>query len=285
MHARRGPRLLAGIIAPAALLLVANPGAARANEPLPAPTGNAYDVLGRVFAPFTNVLLSGGRDPNKAMALEIRIAGVEGRLPSQFAGATLRAWVQNPDKLRLEAPVFGEKFIVTRNGNEVWAMPGDKVQFLLNQFKKKPPPSPKTNTPLAVPITAQQAIFLVALFDVENRDVAEIEEINGRPLRVLTAGLQPDLAAAAQAEDFKATVWIDGAHRPRRMEIFRRDFSTLVDLPVIQFVPALPAGTWQPPADATNIYRTSAEDLEAVLYVVVNSLHTSSNDTPWQHER
>lgn len=253
--------------------------------PPPAPTDNAYDVLGRVLAPFTNVLLSGGRDANKAMAMEIRIAGVEGRLPSQFAGATLRAWVENPDKLRLEAPVFGEKFTVTRHGNEVWAMPGDKVEFLLQQFSKKPPPSPKTNTPLAVPISAQQAVFLVALFDVANRDVAEVDDLDGRPVRVLTAGLQPDLAKAAQADDFKATLWIDGDYRPRRMEIFRRDFSTLVDLPIIQFVPALPAGTWQPPADAGNIYRTTAEDLEAVLYVVVNSLHTDSNDQPWQHER
>jgi hypothetical protein len=261
------------------------PDAARATEPLPAPTGNAYDVLGRVFAPFTNVLLSGGRDPNKAMAMEMRIAGVKGRLPSQFAGATLRAWVENPDKLRLEAPVFGEKFIVTRNGGEVWAIPGDKVEFLLAQFKKKPPPSPKTNTPLAVPITAQQAIFLVALFDVENRQVAEVDEIDGLPVRVLTAGLQPDLAQAAQADDFRASLWIDGQYRPRRVEIFRRDFSTLVELPVIQFVPTLPLGTWEPPVNATNIYRTSAEDLEAVLYVVVNSLHTDSNDTPWLYER
>jgi hypothetical protein len=276
-------RILPGLLLFAAIGLA--PAAEDATAPLPAPTGNAYDVLGRVFAPFTNVLLSGGRDPNKAMALEMRIAAVEGRLPSQFQGAILRAWVENPDKLRLEAPVFGEKFIVTRNGDEVWAMPGDKVEFLLNQFKKKPPPSPKTNTPLAVPITAQQAIFLVALFDVENRDVAEVDEVAGRPVRVLTAGLQPDLASAAQAADFKASVWIDGEYRPRRIEIFRRDFSTLVDLPVIQFVPTLPPGTWQPPADATNVYRTSAADLEAVLYVVINSLHTDSNDKPWQHEQ
>lgn len=249
-----------------------------------APTGNPYDVLGRLFRPFTNVLLSGGQDPERAMQLRLRIAAVEGRLPSEFVGAEIKAWVENPDKLRMEAPVFGEVFTVVREGNSVWATPGDKIEFLLGQFKAKPPPSPKNGTPLSVPITAQQAIFLVALFDVQNRQEAEIEQHGEETLRVITAGLQPDMAKAAGAEDFRASLWIDGRYRPRRMQIFRRDFSTVVDFLQVRFLPTLPPSTWEPPADATNVYRTTAEQLEAVLYVVVNSLHTESNAEPWKNE-
>lgn len=248
-----------------------------------APSGNAYDVLGRLFRPFTNVLLSGGKDPERAMELRFRIAAVEGRLPSQFVGAEMRAWVENPDKLRLEAPVFGEVFTVVRQGDQVWATPGDKIEFLLNQFQAKPPPSPKSDTPLSIPITAQQAVFLVALFDVQNRNEAEIEQQGNETFRVIHAGLQQELAKAAGAEDFRATVWIDGGHRPRRLQIFRRDFSTVVDFLQIRFAPTLPPATWEPPADATNIYRTTAAHLEAVLFVVVNSLHTDSNDQPWKN--
>jgi hypothetical protein len=250
----------------------------------PAPRGNPYDVLGRVFQPFTNVLLSGGARPEKAMHLAMRISAVEGRLPQQFVGATLKAWVESPDKLRLDAPVFGEDFTVVRNGNEVWATPGDKIEFLLNHFKTKPPPSPKNNTPLSVPITAQQAIFLVALFDVDNRDVAEIEALGNEEFRIITAGLQNELAVAAKADDFRASLWIDHTHRPRRIEIKRRDFSTVVDFLQVSFSPTLPAETWSTP-ETTNIYRTTAENLETVLFVVVNSLHTNSENQPWHKEK
>lgn len=250
-----------------------------------APLGNPYDILGRVFRPFTNVLLRGGRDPEKAMEIEMTISEVQGRLPTQFSGATLRAWVENPDKLRMEAPVFGELFTVVRNGNEVWATPGDKVEFLLKQFKFKPPPTRKEGTPLFVPITAQQAIFLVALFALENRDVAEVDEWQGSQMRILSGGLMPDLAKAAKADDFRAEIWVDGAFRPRRMGITRKDFFVMVDINKARFSPSLPATTWQPPADTTNIYKTNADNLEAVLYVVINSLHTASNDSPWEKER
>jgi hypothetical protein len=266
------------------------PSMAPASEPTkPAipdpPTGNPYDVLGRVFRPFTNVLLAGGRDPEKAMALQFRIAEVTGRLPKNFAGATLRAYVQNPDKLRLDAPVFGETFTIVRNGPEVWATPGDKIEFLMNQFRLKPEPTSKPNTPLFVPISAQQAIFLVALFDMTNRTVAEIEEINGVPCRVLSGGLMPDLGRAAKAEDFRATLWIDGAYRPRQLTVERKDFTAKVDVLRAEFGATLPDSLWQPPADSTNIYRTKSDYLEAVLYVVVNSLHTDSEDKPWENER
>jgi len=276
---------------PALLLLLAVliflPAGARAesNEAdKTAPRGNPYDLLGRVLQPFTNVLLSGGNQPEKAMQLAFRIAAVEGRLPKDFVGATVKAWVENPDKLRMEAPVFGENFIVARHGNEVWATPGDKIEFLLSHFKSTPPPSPKTDTPLSVPITARQAIFLVALFDIENRDVAEVETIGGEEFRIITASLQKELAVAARADDFRASLWIDHSHRPRRLEIMRRDFSTTVDFLQVRFLPTLPAETWQAP-DSPNVYRTTADQLERVLYVVVNSLHTDSDSQPWQHER
>lgn len=256
------------------------------SEPVPEPpTGNPYDVLGRMFRPFTNVLLSGGKDPQKAMGLQFQIAEVTGRLPKNFSGATLKAYVQNPDKLRLDAPVFGETFTIVRKGNEVWATPGDKIEFLMNQFKLKPEPTSKPNTPLFVPISAQQAIFLVALFDLANRDTAEIEEIRGVPCRILSGGLMPDLGRAAKADDFRATVWVDGNYKPRQLSVERKDFTAKVDVLRAEFGATLPDSLWEPPADTTNIYRTKADYLEAVLYVVVNSLHTDSEDEPWKSER
>jgi len=250
-----------------------------------APRENPYDVLGKMLRPFFSVFLIGGQDVNKAMVLEMKVAQVSGRLPKQFEGATLRAAVQFPDKVKLEAPVFGESFTVCRNGPEVWATPGQKVGFLLDQFKLKPQPTQKASTPLFLPFTAQQAVFLVALFTMENPNVAEMDELNGETCRILTARLMPELGKAAKAEDFKAVVWIAPGYVPRRVEISRNDFSAVIDVTALKFSPALPASEWNPPAGDADVFRTRSEYLEQLLYVVVNSLQAKPGDQPWLNEK
>ncbi|MEO8207256.1 MAG: hypothetical protein ABI615_13830, partial [Chthoniobacterales bacterium] len=96
---------------------------------------NRYDVIGKMFAPFVNILLTDTKNPNHAALLTIVFQEVTGRLPKQFKGATLSAAVEYPDKVKLEAPVLGERVIVCRNGDQVWGIPGEKIEFLLKQFK------------------------------------------------------------------------------------------------------------------------------------------------------
>ena len=247
------------------------------------PRDNPYDVIGKVFSPFWTVLLQDNKNAaNRACTMTIVMTEVSGRLPKQMAGATLRAAVQFPDKVKLEAPVMGEDVTVCRNGENVWATPGAKVEFLLRQFKAKPPPTRKSNTPLYLPITATQAIFLPALFTVERADVAEVETINGEDCRVITAGLMPQLAKAAKAEGFRARMWVAAGYAPRRFEITQPDFTATVEIRDLKFSPSLPASTWQPPAGVTDIYKTNADMLDAVLFVVMNSLKMNESDAPWQ---
>lgn len=265
---------------PLATLLLA--ASALAQE---APRENPYDVLGKMFRPFFSVFLVGGKDANKAMVLEMKMTEVTGRLPKEFAGATLRAAVQFPDKVKLEAPVLGEHVTVCRNGSEVWATPGQKVSFLLEQFKLKPRPTNKASTPLFLPFTAQQAVFLIALFTMENPNVAEMDDYNGESCRLLTARLMPELAKAAKAEDFKAVVWVAPGYVPRRVEISRGDFSAVIEITSLKFTPSLPASEWNPPAGDADVFRTQSEYLEQLLYVVMNSLQTKSGDQPWLNEK
>lgn len=249
-----------------------------AQEP---PRDNPYDVIGKVFSPFWSVLLADTKAPNKACSMTIVMTEVTGRLPKQMAGATLRAAVQFPDKVMLQAPVMGEDVTVCRNGDAVWATPGAKVEFLLNQFKVKPAPTKKKNTPIFLPITAQQAIFLPALFAVAKADVAEVEPVDGVDCRVITAGLMPELAKAARAEGFRARMWVAPGYVPRKFEIKQPDFTAVVEIRDLKFSPSLPATTWQPPEGVTDIYRTNADMLDAVLFVVMNSLKMNEGDTPW----
>jgi hypothetical protein len=253
---------------------------ARAQQPAGPPRDNPYDVIGKVFAPFWSVLLAATNSPNKAASLTITMTSVSGRLPKDMEGATLKASVEFPDKVKLMAPVMGEVITVCRNGDEVWATPGAKVEFLLSQFKVKPPPTRKTKTPIYLPITAQQAFFLPAIFTIMNADKAEVQELNGEECRVITAGLMPDLAKAARAEGFRAQMWVAPGYAPRRFVITQPDFTATADITNLRFGPSLVPETWQPPAGVTDIYRTNADMLDAVLFVVMNSLKTAAPSTP-----
>jgi hypothetical protein len=246
------------------------------------PRDNPYDVIGKVFSPFWSVLLAATKSPNKACTMTIEMVEVSGRLPKQMTGATLKAAVQFPDKVKLQAPVLGEEITVCRDGDKVWAYPGAKVEFLLKRFKGQgPPPTKKKNTPLYLPITPQQAIFLPALFTVSRPDVAEIQSLHGEDCRVITAGLMPELARAARAEGFRAKMWVAPGYVPRRVEITQPDFVAVTEIKDLRFSPSLPASTWQPPTDVSDIYWTNAEMLDSVLFVVMNSLKMSESDQPW----
>lgn len=245
------------------------------------PRENPYDVVAKIFQPLWGVLLSESNSTNRAATIKMQMTEVTGRLPKEMMGATLQAAVQFPDKVKLQAPVLGEEFTICRNGNEVWATPGKKVEYLVAQFKVVPKKNIKLNTPIFLPITPQQAIFLPALFSVSRPDVAEVEDLNGEDCRVLTAGLMQELARATKAEDFQARVWVASGHELRRVEVKRKDFSAVVDIQEMTFAPALPASTWEPPAGDTDVFRTSPEMLEGLLYIVMNSLKTGERDTPW----
>lgn len=254
--------------------------ASRVGAQQPAPRENPYDVIAKIFQPFLGVLLTESNGANRAASLQLEVTDVGGRLPQEMKGATLQAEVQFPDKLKVAAPVLGETFTICRNGDEVWATPGSKVQHLLSQFQVVPRKGPKLKTPFALPITPQQAIFLPALFSVIRPDVAEVEELNGASCRVLTAGLMPELAKATRAEDFHARVWVAAAYKIKRLEVKRRDFSTVVDVRELMFSPTLPTSTWEPPAGASDIYRTTPEMLEGLLYIVMNSLKADAQGGP-----
>jgi hypothetical protein len=271
--------MISRIVRTLAILLAITPPFGRA-QPGP-PRDNPYDVIGKVFSPFWSVLLADTKSPNKACTMTLELVEVSGRLPKQMAGASLQAAVQFPDKVKLQAPVFGETFTVCRNGDKVWAHPGAKVEFLLKRFKGKPPPTKKKHTPIYLPITAQQAIFLPALFTVSNANVAEIQNLNGEDCRLISGGLMPELARAAKAEGFRARMWVAPGYLPRRIEITQPDFVAITEIKDLKFSPSLPASTWEPPAGVTDLYWTDSDMLDAVLFVVMNSLKMKESDQPW----
>ncbi len=245
-----------------------------------APTENRYDVVAKIFQPFWSVLLAGGEGQDRAMALKIVMSEVTGRLPKEFEGATLDAAAQFPDKVKLTAPVLGERMTVCRNGDEVWAVPGAKIEYLLKQFAGKlPKPTEKKNTPLFLPISAQQAVFLPALFVMEEGVL--IEDLDGEPTRVLSGGLMPELAKAAKAEDFRASIWVADGYVPRQIKVVQKTFTATVKIKDLQFAPGFQSVVWNPPVGETDVYKTTPEVLEQLLFVLMNSVQSKEGEEPW----
>ncbi len=232
------------------------------------PRDNPYDVIGKMFQPLWSVFLSESAGANKAMTLTMEMS----RAGSGAEASTVRLSVQFPDKVRLEAPVLGENVVVCRDGDRVWATPGEKIEFLLKQFRIVPGRAKNFSTPIPLPITAQQAIFLPALFTVERSDVAEVDEIDGVPYRVLTATLMPELERMVNAEDFHARVWVASTYAPRRLELRSGNFNAVVDIKEMLFARDLPVSTWARPVGSADVYSTNADMLEGLLSVVMNSM-------------
>jgi len=120
-------------------------------------------------------------------------------------------------------------------------------------------------------VTAQQAVFLPALFTLD--EGKQFDTLDGEPVRVISGGLMPELAKSTKSEDFRAEMWVAAGYVPRQMRITRRDFTATVQIKDLQFVPKLPGKTWQPPEGVTDIYRTTPEVLQQLLFVVMNSVN------------
>lgn len=250
--------------------------------PGPAPVGNRYDILSKMITPLAGVMLGGAQTSDRALTLRATVDQVAGRLPKAMKGASFKALIQYPGRIRIEAPVLGETLTVCRNGNEVWAMPGSKIQFLLGQFQQKPRPQPKNGAPVQLPFTAQQAVLLPALFQLERTE--EVAEIDGYPCRIVSGGLIPEVAKAANAQDFSAKLWICSDYSPKRIDIRRSDFAMSFLIGELSYAKEYPPSTWQPPAGATDVYKCDASQIEQLLYVLMNSLQMTAEDKPWLNE-
>src|SRR4051812_22262476 len=138
----------------AALLVLFLP-AARARE-------NAYDVVGKVLAPYTQVIAGSTKTKNRAITMQLKI--------EDAGGGDVDFAVQMPDRLRVTAPLAGEKITVCRDGQKIWAYPGSRLQAMLGDpavAKALPEADRKFKlAPFELPMPEKQLAFLPVLFKV-----------------------------------------------------------------------------------------------------------------------
>ena len=231
---------------------------------------NKYDVLAKALAPFINVLAEKTKNPNRAMSLVARVERLTG-LPPELAGARAELDLQYPDRLRIRGPLLGEQVTACRNGQQLWAIPGERLQAALDLAvaqRKLPKPDPKARLePFRLPLPQKQLVFLPALFDVAD---AGFESLDGVENRVLDLTLMPELDRQLEQRGWHGRLWIRPDGKPARLVVARPGWELAVRFEKVAFAPRLPDATWEPPADAASgVLTLDAPRFQQLLRAIV----------------
>jgi hypothetical protein len=209
---------------------------------------NRYNVLGRLIRPFVSVFTKDTKSPNRAFSLTAKLEMMTD-LPAAFVGSTADLALQYPDKLKIHAPFLGDEITICRNGQDVWAYPGAKVDALLNEHfagKKLAKGSKDPLGPFESPIPEKELVLAPVLFEV--KDVGT-ETLDDARCRVLDLYLMPELAHSLKAQGWAARVWVRDDGAPARISFAKPGWQIAVRLQRVEFSPKLPPETWEPTAE------------------------------------
>lgn len=238
------------------LLMVSSTAAADTRE-------NCYDVLAKMLAPFTALFSTTHDKARNAMTAEITVVEMTG-MPQELAGTKAGLALAPPDKLRVSSQAFDELYVVCRNGQNIWVLPGLKFDTLLGQLPASPPA--KANAKLGdftLPVPEKELVFLPALFHVS--DGAD-ETVNGTACRVLNATLIPEVARSLNANGWSARAWVGANYKPVRLELNGPQWHAVVVFNAIDFLPSLPPETWKPSPEQTDVLQLNASQFWQLLY-------------------
>lgn len=210
---------------------------------------NRYDVVSKVLMPFVQVLAKSNKSPYLAVTFDARLEALTD-LPPDLANAQVSLALESPDKLRLQAPILGENLLVGRNGQQVWAMPGSRIQALLDiatAKKELPKADPKFQlAPWQLPLPEKQLVFLPALFQVEE---AGVERVEADECRVLELKLMPEVERSMKQKGWVARIWVKADHKLARLSLTRPGWELRIRFDRMEFARALPPETWLPPSE------------------------------------
>jgi outer membrane lipoprotein-sorting protein len=208
---------------------------------------NAYDVVGKVLAPFTQVFAGSAKTKNRAITMQLRLE--DGDDP-KLAGTRVDFAIQMPDRLRVTAPFAGERLTVCRDGQKIWAYPGSRLQALLGDpavAKSLPEADRKFKlAPFELPIPEKQLAFLPVLFKVTDAGDEALGEVT---CRVLDLELMKGLDKALGFKNAGARIWVSPDYAPLRLVAHSEAGDATFRIEQTRFAVSLPDATWQPTAE------------------------------------
>lgn len=256
------------------LILIGSTGAADARE-------NCYDVLAKMLAPFAALFSEAHDKSNRAVAAQVTVLEMTG-MPQELVRTKAEFDLAPPDKLRISSQAFDEPYVVCRNGQHLWALPGSKFEALLGQLPAST--SAKTDAKLddfVLPVPEKELVFLPALFQVTD---AGDETVGGTACRVLDATLIPELARSLNGSGWSARVWVGVNYKPVQIELTGPQWHSLVRFDALDFPPSLPSETWRPLPTQTDVLQLNATQLWQLVYAAglmqEKKAHHASISTP-----
>lgn len=234
-----------------AVLLLLWPGAwAGAQE-------HRYDAFARTIAPFVGLFAPDTRQ--KALRLELELLEATG-LDTRFHGLRALVGLEMPDRLRMTVITRDDRVMLCRNGQRVWAFPGEPVREVVavvapGLLESKGPDDMKLRD-FTLPVPSKQLVFLPALFKVT--DAGE-ETVEGQECRVLDVALMPELAGSLGAGGWSARLWTNDQRVPVRLRISRGETRVLVAFRAVGFAESLPEATWAVPAQGEVVELNAAQ--------------------------
>jgi hypothetical protein len=151
--------------------------------------------------------------PRQQVALKATVVKAQG-LPAELAGANVDLAYQFPDRLRVTATVSGERHVVGRDGQELWAHQPDRHFGVLGKagvrrFTADPASVDRTVLPpFQLPFSHFKVRALLLMVQAED---AGRDKVNGNDCRVIKATLRPSAAELLNAPNVVVHLWLRSA--------------------------------------------------------------------------
>ncbi len=271
---------LAPIALAAFLLATAPRPAARAGESV-SPAATAAPAAGEVFSKALTTVVRLVEPPPgtaaKTLSARLTIAKADG-LPKELLGRTATLAFQAPDRLRVEAEVDGERYVVGRDGPRLWVhVPARKFGLVgspdVPRFAANPDTPDGTRLgPFAFPLSKAQ---VAAWFLLLKAEALPDETIAGVPCRgVALTSLQKDPASPLHFPG-RARLWVRGSDNlPVRLGFSDgRGVDVRIDFAEVAFGDPWPDKKWQlSPGPDDTIETVALSHLTRFLDALVSHL-------------
>src|SRR6266446_8259385 len=233
--------------------------------------GGALARLARIVEPPTN-------EAPRTFTTTLKVVKADG-LPNELVGREFELAFQAPDHVRVSATWEGQRFVVCRDGQELWIHEPAK-QFGLRGSPDVPPfrtaPDRKDKAPmdsLKLPVPIDQLLPLVSLFvDVE---ALPDEKLGATPCHVLKATPKPEAVQDAKLSGITLQMWVrESDSMPLRLAYREpKGKDVQIELADPQFGDAWPAEKWKlRPGEGDKVETVARSHLTRFLAVALGML-------------
>lgn len=208
------------------------------------PAANPYDLLSRVLVPIASVFSPEAKQHGLSATLVLEEMT---DLPSDLVGARVELALQPPDRVLIRGPYNGQMVTVCRVGQQVWITPNSPPFDVLGNPPGQPSKEKRKKLgPMTLPFPPQQLALLPILLQV--RDAG-----TDHGLRVLEAGLMPQLAQNLGVEEWSVRLSLNATGQPARIRVQGPGWSIAVRVERLEYSTELPPATWEPIGNAVRL--------------------------------